>query len=147
MAPFFTSQLLVKKAMQWKQLENARSIQIVSNNAEQGHCLSGIDWQVTADVWSPRRDGGTAGAEYRGRRIMQFALTRKPKICFSPILVIRPPCSLQTSSAKHSSYSGLQINLLMEDTLHALSKVVILFAFSSHKHMPSCTKGILIEDS
>lgn len=54
---------------QRKQLENARSIQIVSNNAEQGHCLSGLDWQVTADVWSPRKDEDSEGAEDREPRM------------------------------------------------------------------------------
>lgn len=111
-------------------LKNARSIQIVPNNAEQGHCLSGLDWQVTADVWSPRRDGGggrgwgMAGAEDRENtnEIMQFVLTGKQKICIS--------FSGALSSSTHpSSCCAFRINLLMDVTLQPLPKVVVLLFF------------------
>lgn len=43
---------------QQRQLENTRSIQIFSNNADQGHALSGHDWQVTAAVSTEGRGHG-----------------------------------------------------------------------------------------
>lgn len=134
----------------WKQLENARSIQIVSNNTD-ARSLSVRAWLTGDSGCSVSTEGrGHSGGGGRGTtdEIIQFVLTRKQKRYLSLFLMVRSPCVLQPSSAtRSSSYAGLRINLLMDVALHALPKVVLLFAFSNRRHMPSYTKRKLSGDS
>lgn len=124
-----------------KQIKNARSIQIVSNNAAQGHRLSGLDWQVTVDVWWPLRGWGE---QRPADEIMRFASTRKQRRYFSPFLMIRDPRAsrrLPCPPLPPLVFHALQINLLMDDTSHALPEVAVFFSlFPSPTQMPSYTK-------
>lgn len=146
MAPL--SQANCQGNQQRKQIKNARSIQIVSNSAVQGHRLSGLDWQVTADAWWPRWRRGEHGP---ADEIMQFILTRKQRRYFSPFLMIRDPQPSRipythtpsSPSPPSSRFHALQINLLMDDTLHALPEVAVFFSVSAPKQMPSYTDGKL----
>lgn len=128
-----------------KQIKNARSIQIVSNSAVQGHRLSGLDWQVTADVWWPRQgQWWRTGTDWWDNAVCIDEETEKIFFSFSNDPWSMSPAGCRaiphlTPRAQSSTFHALQINLLMDDTLHALPEVAVFFSVSAPKQMPSYT--------